>query len=95
MPTRVRSSNRLTCREFVAFLDDYVAGELPEDRAAVFEAHLSACPPCVAYVNGYRLTVELGREALRISDARLPDDVPDELLRAILAARGPGKENAE
>jgi len=53
----------LTCRELVAFLDDYVAGELAPERRAVFERHLAGCLDCRRYLQSYRATVELGRAA--------------------------------
>jgi anti-sigma factor RsiW len=78
----------LTCREFVAFLSEYVEGGLDPDEAARFEAHLAACPDCVAYLESFRETIHLGRECF--ADDGLAEDVPEELLAAILAARGTG-----
>lgn len=75
----------LSCREFVEFLDDYLAGELPQDVAARFDEHLALCPSCVAYAESYRTTRELARRSL--SAEALGQDVPDELIAAILAAR--------
>jgi len=78
----------LTCREFVEFLDDYLEGTLSPDRAATFDSHLSSCPSCVAYMKTYAAAIELAREALA-SELPLPEDVPEDLIRAILAAREP------
>jgi len=78
---------RITCREFIEFLMDYISGELPEDQRSEFVEHLAVCPSCVAYMNTYLHTVELGREAFSDIDAPLPEDVPDELVRAILDAK--------
>jgi anti-sigma factor RsiW len=75
----------LSCREFVEFLDDYLAGALPPEQRAAFDAHLAQCPSCVAYMNSYRAAVRLGRAALEA--ATLPPDVPEQLVRAILEAR--------
>lgn len=77
----------LTCRELTDFLSRYVDGALtPEERKA-FERHLSMCRPCRAYVESYRETIELERSAFAEPDALVPDEVPEELVRAILAAR--------
>jgi anti-sigma factor RsiW len=73
----------ITCRELTDFLLQYLAGEIRGRRRAVFEAHLAVCDECVAYVRGYEEAVRLGREAFDDSD----DTIPDDLVRAILAAR--------
>ena len=77
----------MTCQEFVAFLDDYLAGELAEEECARFNAHLADCPPCVAYMKTYRAAVEMGRAVLGRSDELVPAGVPEELVQAILATR--------
>lgn len=75
----------MTCREFVEFLDRYFQGELSPEVAARFEAHLAACPSCVSYAQSYRKLPEMARRAL-VGD-RIGDDVPEELVQAILATR--------
>ncbi len=77
----------LTCREFVEFLDDYVSHALAGDALASFEKHLSDCPPCVVYLETYRQSIRMGRAALKGSDQPIPEGVPADLVRAILAAR--------
>jgi anti-sigma factor RsiW len=77
----------VTCREFAEFIADYLSGELSPETRAQFERHLDVCPNCVAYLSNYRDTIALGRRAFADEDARLPDDVPDDLVQAILASR--------
>jgi anti-sigma factor RsiW len=78
----------LTCREFVAFLDDYLSGRLSPRQKRRFEEHLAACPSCVAYKNTFETAVRLGRVAVLVPDPEaLPDEAPVELVHAILAAR--------
>jgi anti-sigma factor RsiW len=77
----------ITCRELVEFLHRYLDGELGRRRRAVFDAHLGACEECAAYLRDYETTVRLGREAFAAADAPVPDDVPEDLVRAVLAAR--------
>ena len=79
---------RLTCRELAEFLADYLAGELAAGPLADFEWHLARCPNCVAFVSTYRETRELARAALGAADAPVPEAVPEDLVRAVLAARG-------
>lgn len=75
----------ITCRELIDFLMDYVNGDLPPDQKASFEKHLSACPPCREYLRNYRDTIHIAKTACRGTES-LPQ-MPDELVKAILAAR--------
>jgi anti-sigma factor RsiW len=77
----------VTCREFTAFLADYLAGALPGSQREAFHAHLAGCPSCVAYMNTYQETIRLGRAAFLPSGPNLPEEVPEDLVQAILAAR--------
>ena len=77
----------MTCREVTEFLMEYLSEELPPNQLAAFDEHLGECPECVAYLKSYQETVKLGKEAFMNADQQVPDDVPDELVRAILAAR--------
>jgi anti-sigma factor RsiW len=77
----------MTCREFIEFLMQYLDGELPRDRRAVFDAHLAECPWCVAYMHNYEQTITLGQAAFEPTDDPVPSEVPVELVKAILAAR--------
>ena len=79
----------MTCREFADFMMEYVAGELSRDSLASFEGHLRACENCQKYLAGYQESVKLGKQAFAESDAELPADVPDDLVKAILATRRP------
>jgi anti-sigma factor RsiW len=77
----------MTCRELVAFLMDYLDGLLSEPERMCFEEHLGECPDCVAYLATYREAIRLGKEACAAGNDSIPTDVPEELVRAILAAR--------
>jgi anti-sigma factor RsiW len=76
----------LTCREFIEFLMAYLADELPAGQRAVFEEHLGECPNCTSYLHSYQQTVRIEKVACGCNDPP-PADVPEELIRAILAAR--------
>jgi anti-sigma factor RsiW len=77
----------ITCRELIDFLWRYVEEEASEEEKGEFEYHLARCPSCVAYMNTYRQTVALGRAAYEGPDDAVPEDVPEELVAAIVAAR--------
>lgn len=76
----------MNCREFVEFLMAYLDQELPEGECATFERHMADCPACVTYLETYTETVRLG-QLCRDPDGPVPEDVPEGLVRAILAAR--------
>ena len=76
----------MTCREFVDFLMEYLDGTLDPSERRIFEGHIDECPGCVTYLDTYRETVRLGRSICDADDS-LPEDVPDALVEAILAAR--------
>ena len=77
----------MTCREVLDFLMDYLALELPEPQVAEFERHLAACPSCVAYLKSYEQTVQLGQSLAAAASDEPSEDVPEDLVAAILKAR--------
>jgi len=77
----------VTCREFTDFMGDYLSGELPPGNRSAFEQHLQLCPNCQKYLAGYQETVKLGKHAFDGDDSRVPADVPEELVKAILDAQ--------
>ncbi len=83
----------MTCRDFVEFLSEYLSSELAAAERSEFQAHLAECPPCVAYLDTYQKTIQLGKAAYAHPEDRVPDEVPQELVRAILAARAKGMTN--
>ena len=77
----------MTCREFADFMMDYLTGELPAATREPFEWHLSRCRNCQEYLAEYKNTVTAGRLAFRNLDEELPADVPEDLIKAVRAAR--------
>jgi anti-sigma factor RsiW len=80
----------LTCRELVDFLMAYLDDELSAPVRRAFDAHLALCEDCVNYLRGYEATLRLERRAFDAPEAAVPDDVPEELVAAILASRRAG-----
>lgn len=80
-------SARVTCRDCAEFLDDYVAGELPDEVKTVFETHLQKCRNCLAYLDQYSAVIAAGKRACSQEDRESADAFPEELVEAILAAR--------
>lgn len=77
----------MTCQELTAFLDSYLDGTLPPSTRADFDLHLAECEACVDFLDGYRLSISLGRASLGAPSDPVPPKVPDDLVNAILAAR--------
>lgn len=77
----------MTCRELAEFLMAYLDGELPDAQRAVFEQHLAGCPECRLYLDSYRTTIALGRDALQTPEADRAAPPPADLVTAILASR--------
>jgi anti-sigma factor RsiW len=80
----------VTCRDFVDFLIEYFSGELAEAERTEFEGHLAECPACVTYLDTYRKTIQLLKAVYVHPEDPVPDEVPEDLVRAILAARSKG-----
>jgi len=67
---------RLTCREVVELLSDHLEGALSAAARARVEAHLAACPHCLAYLAQLRATIgALGR----LREPRVPRPVLERL----------------
>jgi len=77
----------VTCKELVEFLMDYLDGMLPGLQRACFEEHLAECPDCVAYLASYQEAIRIGKEACTVGDDSVATDIPEDLVRAVLAAR--------
>ncbi|HZS33205.1 MAG TPA: anti-sigma factor [Methylomirabilota bacterium] len=71
---------RLTCRDVIDLLADYLEATVSPETLAAFERHLEGCPACVAYLNTYRKTRELTATVARVS---MPQDMQARL-RAFL-----------
>lgn len=80
------SAHTLNCRELIEFIAEYLDDGLAPEQRTAFEIHLSVCPYCVDYLNTYRETIHLGKRAHAAEAERL-EEVPAELIGAILAAR--------
>jgi anti-sigma factor RsiW len=75
----------VVCATGVELLNDYLEGVLTDDVRAALEAHVAKCERCVAFIDSYRATPRVLREA---TEASLPDDV-QQSLRAFLRAQRP------
>ena len=74
----------MKCQEFGGFMMDYLDGTLPAETIARFEVHLEDCPNCIKYLDSYKLTVHLGQVVGRSVEDNTPQEMPEELVAAIL-----------
>jgi hypothetical protein len=69
----------MNCKKLVELLEEFIGGELPSDVQVLCEHHLKICPPCVVFLETYRLTIKLSK--------KLPcTEMPPELARRLQAA---------
>lgn len=79
----------ITCEAFEDFILAYLDGELTARQKLVFELHLKVCRECRDYLKAYRASTTLTRNAVeREDETALPETVPDDLIKAVLDARG-------
>jgi ribose 5-phosphate isomerase A len=87
---RRRNSNadggaRMTCKETIEVLMEYLEATLSSDVNQELERHLSACPPCQAYLNTYRKTADL---AGQVGRQEMPEEMKRHLREFLLAQLG-------
>ena len=81
-----RMHGMITCREFETFVQQYLDDELPNRQRKIFEWHMRLCRECREYLAAYRRSIEIGQAVFSDPHSALPDDVPDDLVTAILDA---------
>ena len=58
----------LTCKEVNGFLEAYVDGRLDTATKEQFERHINGCETCRTYLQQYRATIDLVKEADPVND---------------------------
>lgn len=72
------------CRQIAELLDDFLDGTLPRRTRELLEWHIEGCPPCVAFVNTYRGTVNA---AAKLRSTEIPAELKQRLLSFLRANR--------
>ena len=80
----------ITCRELEDFIIDYLEDTLPGRQRMIFNLHLRMCRDCRSYLEAYKGVTALGKVAFNEPDEAVSNDVPEGLVKAILAARDEG-----
>lgn len=68
----------MTCKDLVDLLSEYVDGELDRATARRLERHLRGCVECTAFLNTFRNTRAMTREA---AQAAMPQELRARLRR--------------
>ncbi len=68
----------ITCKDLVDLLSDYVDGELDWATARRLKKHLRGCVDCTAFLNTFRKTRAMTREA---AEAAMPPELRARLRR--------------
>jgi hypothetical protein len=74
----------MECRQIAELLGDYFDGSLPSHLSDLLEWHIDGCPPCVAFINTYRGTIEATR---RLPDTPMPVELKRRLVAFVKSAR--------
>lgn len=77
----------LTCAEFQEMLDAYIDGDLSVGARAMVDFHTKTCPICDRYLAAYRKVRDLAAETLTEDETAALEEVPEDLVTAVLAAR--------
>ena len=72
----------IVCQQVVALILRYLNDELDADTRRTFDAHLSECPDCAAFLQTYRATVSATRS---LSYDDLPSDLQNRALQVVRA----------
>lgn len=77
----------ITCEAFEDFIVAYLDDDLTPKQKFVFEMHLKVCRECRSYLRAYRASIEAAKHTASAPPPILPDQVPDDLVKAVLDAR--------
>ncbi len=72
-------TSKLTCKELVELVTDYLQGSLPASERLRFEQHIAICPGCRTYVAQMRQTIRL---LGRLTEKDIPEGAKRRLLQA-------------
>lgn len=65
-----------SCKSAIELLQAFLEGELSPEEHKELKAHLEACPPCVQFVESYKKTSKLCRNAL---ETKMPAELASSL----------------
>ena len=84
-----RGANEIECRQIAELLGDYLDGSLPRHTRELIDFHIDGCPPCVAFINTYRGTIDAAR---KLGDVEIPPELKKRLLAVLKSGRAPQQQ---
>ena len=83
--------NEIECRQIAELLGDYLDGSLASHLRDLIDFHIEGCPPCVAFVNTYRGTIDAAR---KLTDVQVPPELKKRLLAVLKSTTTPQQPRA-
>lgn len=77
----------ISCDDFENFILAYLDDELLPRQKFVFELHLKVCRECRDYLKAYKASMTVAAMAMKAESQAKLENVPEDLVAAILAAR--------
>ena len=74
----------LECRQIADLLGDYFDGSLPRATRELIDFHIDGCPPCVAFLNTYKGTMDAAR---KLPEVPIPPELKHRLLAVLKSPR--------
>jgi RNA polymerase sigma-70 factor (ECF subfamily) len=81
----------MRCRQLFELLSEFIDGQIDDDRCAEIRTHLADCPPCDAFLNTLRKTVEVCQ---KLPCHSLPEETRQELKQMLQAELTDWKQNS-
>jgi len=79
----------ITCSEFEEFIYAYLDGSLHPSKRYKFDLHLKICRECRDYLERYEASLKLVKNINSGAKTKELENVPEDLINAILEARKP------
>lgn len=84
-------STKLTCREILERLSEYIDEDLDPSICDEIEKHMDGCSPCIAFLNTLKKTVRLYNTAGK--EVAIPEGVREDLHKFLKASCAGETEN--
>jgi hypothetical protein len=85
------SPHEIECRQIAELLGDYLDGTLASHTRDLIDFHIDGCPPCVAFINTYRGTMDATR---KLPDVAIPSELKKRLLAVLKSSEAPNKQRS-
>ena len=86
---RSGGASEIECRQIAELHGDYLEGTLPPHTRELIDFHIDGCPPCVAFVNTYRGTIDAAR---KLGDVEIPSELKKRLLTVLKSGTAPQQQ---